>query len=149
ETLMQVHQRIPFLTALGAASLAAAILACGSDPTEPDDDPGTVVAELELDMHRPDGSTAAVTGPVLEAGKAYRMIIQGTYSIWDNEWNSEPCGGTPEAEPMFPSPGSSNVMVGVDAEFYFAVPSGSVLCNNTSPQSCGTPSISLDGGNDF
>jgi len=146
---MQVHQRKPFLTALGAASLAAAILACGSDPAEPDDDPGTVVAELELDMYRPDGSTATATGPVLEAGKAYRLIIQGTYSSWEGEWNSQPCKGTPEAAPMFPSAGASNGMVGIDAQFYFAVPSGSALCSQAIPRSGGTPDISLDGGNDF
>lgn len=136
--------RLPIAIMLGAFTVS-----CGSDPTGNNNDPPQVIAELDLDMYRPDGSTATVTGPVLEAGKAYRMFIQGTYSIWDSEWNSGSCAGTSEEAPMFPSAGALNGVVGVDAQFYFAVPKGSALCNETIPGSGGTPDISLDGGNDF
>jgi hypothetical protein len=110
---------------------------------------GTIIEVVELDMHRPDGSTAAVTEPILEEGKTYRLTIEGTYSIWSGEWDSGTCAGIPGDAPMFPSAEGSNGKVGIDSEFYFAVPAGSALCSSEIPLGTGALEASLDGGLDF
>ena len=132
---------------LSCALVVAIVAACGGDgPSEPRD---STPVSLELDMHQPDGGTAAATGPVLSAGRTYRVIVEGTYSIWNSEWSSGTCAGTADASPMFPSPGGTNGLVGVDAEVYFAVPSGSALCSEDIPGGAGGFRLSVDGGDDF
>jgi hypothetical protein len=124
--------------------------ACGGDdgPSAPGV-PG-LSEVIELDMHMPDGGTASVTGPVLEAGKSYRVIIAGTYSIWgESMWDGDHCKGAPEAAPVFPSPGSDNGWVGIDPEFYFGIPSGSALCSEDIPRGSGGVEANFDGGNDW
>lgn len=109
----------------------------------------TVVDAFEMDMYMPGGGTATATGPTLEAGRTYVMTISGTYSIWSDEWDGGVCKGTAEDEPMFPSPGSANGVVGIDAEFYYAVPNGSALCGMEIPRDTGDLDFSLDGGVTF
>lgn len=124
-----------------ATALVLALAACSTAGTE------TSIGTFELDLHVADGGTASATGPVLEAGVAYEIEVQGTYSIWgESMWASGACGGAPEGEPMFLSPDGSNGVVGVDAGFYFAVPNGSALCSETIPLGSSSLDFSLDGG---
>ena len=131
---------------LAVVVLAALLVACGGPAGG---NSLTLVEVVELDMHMPEGGTATATGPVLEAGRTYTITIAGTYSIWGFEWDSGSCQGVSEAEPMFPSPGSENGVVGIDAEFYFAVPNGSALCWEEIPRGTGAVDFSLDGGATF
>lgn len=129
--------------------LAAAAVACGGDtPSGPGGGGDPVV--VELDMHVGEDAIASATGPTLAVGQAARVKVEGTYSIWGEAmWDNGVCEGSSEAAPAFPSAGSSNGQVGIDAEYYFAVPSGSALCDNPYPWGAGEFKISLDGGADF
>lgn len=133
-----------------SAIAAAAALACGGEtPLDPDDGGGTPVV-VELDMYQPSGGTASATGPMLAVGQTAHIKVEGTYSIWGEAmWENGVCEGNSEATPAFPSAGGSNGAVGIDAEFYFAVPSGSALCDNPYPWGAGEFKLSLDGGADF
>jgi hypothetical protein len=65
---------------------------------------------------------SAVTSLVLEAGVAYLLTVQGTWS----DWNAPLAKGTPEPDAMFPGPVSlarKSTQVGIDAETLFAQPS--------------------------
>ena len=122
--------------------------ACGGDSPSGPDGGGTPVV-VELDMYQPDGGTASATGPVLAVGQTARIRVEGTYSIWTDEWGNGVCAGTSEAAPRIPSAGGTNGAVGIDAEFYFAIPSGSSLCSEAMPRKASGFRISLDGGADY
>lgn len=129
--------------------LAVVAAACGGDtPSGPQGGGAPVI--VEMDMHVGEDAVASATGPMLAVGQAARVKVEGTYSIWGQSmWNSGVCQGTSEPAPAFPSAGSSNGSVGVDAEYYFAVPSSSALCSKSYPWGAGEFKISLDGGVDF
>ena len=128
---------------------AAAALACGGEtPLDPDDGGGTPVV-VELDMYQPSGGTASATGPMVAVGQTAHIRVEGTYSIWSGEWDNGTCAGTSEPAPMIPSAGSTNGTVGIDAEFYFAIPQGSSLCSESAPKKSSGFRISLDGGADY
>lgn len=121
------------------------LAACGSAPGS-----GTLEEVVDLDMYVGDGGTATATGPVLASGRTYRLHVQGTYSIWgESMWNNGTCLGTAEDAPMFPSSGGSNSTVGIDAEYYFAVPNGSALCSEEIPNQTGGLEVTVDGGADW
>lgn len=140
---MHRSERIRPIVALFGA-IAVVLSACGA-PTAPSG--AASIGTFELDLFVADGSTASATGPVLEDGVAYQVEVQGTYSIWGSTlWSAGSCGGAPEDEPMFPSPGGANGTVGVDAGFYFAVPDGSALCSGPVPRASNSLDFSVDGG---
>lgn len=122
------------------------LAACGSAPGGE-----SVVGTAELDMFVDGGGDIALsTGPMLDAGRTYGIHVEGTYSIWGQSmWDSGTCEGTPDPAPMYPSPGTTNGTVGIDAEYYYAVPNGSALCSVAYPWGANEFQFSLDGGNDF
>jgi hypothetical protein len=105
--------------------------------------------EVQMDTYRANNShPIVVTGPVLENGQRYKIAIAGTYSYWPaNDWqNQGACtGSTAEDMPMFPSPGTTNGMVGQDAGWHFATPK-IYNCSGTFPRISHPIGISLDGG---
>jgi len=97
-----------------AAAVAAALVS-----------PAAAAAEdLTLDTHNAsaDGNIKAVTTSApLAAGQPYTITVQGTYSnVSARRWTVPLVCGTPEAAPMFPSPGIENGPVGFDAMVAFA-----------------------------
>lgn len=78
--------------------------------------------DLELDFGTGEPSPT-VEGPVLSAGVDYIIRVSGTYSIWTSEWNNGACKGSPGSSPGGPT--------GLDAENFFAIPVGSVLCGSS------------------
>ncbi|HEX5754667.1 MAG TPA: FAD-dependent oxidoreductase [Archangium sp.] len=85
----------------------------------------------------------------LQAGKAYRLTLQGTFSLWPDIANPSRLGGEPERAPRFPSPGgAANKQVGLDPEFVFAWPVGAShdRTSEPSPRRQDLIQISLDGG---
>lgn len=122
-----------------------------------DDDPVAevlteiAVVDLDLAVAGDDGYPTA-EGPVLEAGVTYVLEVEGTYSIWgESMWNGGTCRGNPAPAPTFASPGVTNGPAGVDAETWFAIPSGSSLCNPSFPipNHTGLVRMNLDGTDDF
>lgn len=102
-----------------------------------------------LDTYSLSGTPIAM-GPVLAAGRHYVVIVTGTHSSWGaDEWDSGACQGEPKDEPMFPSPGTQNGLVGMDAAWVFAVPIGSSRCSNAVPFRGSAVRMSLDGGSTF
>jgi hypothetical protein len=130
--------------------LVLALTACNPSTT-PQVEILTEIAVVELDMAADGGNGyPEAEGPVLEAGVRYEFVAQGTYSIWgESMWSAGTCKGTDEAAPMFPSPGAENDRVGVDPEFWFAIPNGSILCTNADfvlPRHTGGIKMSFDFG---
>lgn len=78
---------------------------------------------LLLDVHDPTprAQPTAVGTNALEAGRAYVVTVEGTYSIVPaGRWSHPAVCGTPLVAPLFPSPGVENGPVGLDAELQFA-----------------------------
>ena len=77
---------------------------------------GVTTEQLFLDS--PTGSVTAST--VLVSGQPYIIVVQGTYSIWNEAIDV----GTPNADAMFPgsTAGRVSTQVGLDAESIFAHP---------------------------
>jgi hypothetical protein len=77
---------------------------------------------VALDTHSTGlaGSAGAVsTDDLLAVGKLYVVEASGTWSKWKSDaWSVGTCG-TPEPQPVFPSPGVTNGLVGLDAETLF------------------------------
>lgn len=88
-------------------------------------------------------STPTVGTVTLEAGVEYVIVVEGTWSFWNEALNV----GTPDADAMFPTSGGGRVSteVGVDADTLFAYPSDhpNTIGHQTAFQ------ISLDGGATF
>jgi cysteine-rich repeat protein len=62
-----------------------------------------------------------VDGPTLQNGVDYRVTVSGTYTVNSTQqWQNGVCKGAPAAGAGGPT--------GIDAEFFFAVPNGSALC---------------------
>lgn len=139
----------PALTALTTILVLAT--ACGPAGTSTPTLTEIGVVELDLAVSGP-GGYPSVTGPVLEDGVDYVYEAQGTFSIWGaGMWSSGSCQGTSEADPLFPSPNETNGTVGVDPEFWFAIPNGSALCDPDFeiPNHTGGIQVNFDGGTDF
>ena len=129
--------------------LAAVVIATACSPAATPE-VLTEISVVELDLASSDGlGYPEATGPILEDGVRYVFDAQGTYSIWTSEWSGGTCKGTSESEPMFPSPGGANGQVGLDPEFWFAIPNGSSLCFQSGfvvPNHTGGIEMSFDGG---
>lgn len=86
-----------------------------------------------------------VTGPVLDANVTYRVTVAGTLSIWTTQWQNGVCLGSPA--------GGVGGQTGLDAEYWFAIPVGSSLCdefaNDPFPNSTSKFEISTDDGASF
>lgn len=80
----------------------------------------------------------------LVTGRTYQVTVEGTYSVWVNSWQ-QVCG-TPEAVPMYPSPGKYNQQVALDAEIIFAVPRPCSAVGYPVPGAITNFQFSLDGG---
>ena len=59
---------------------------------------------------------------------SYCVWVEGTYSPWAAAAWSTSCDTTPEPEPMYPSEGSENGPVGLDAGYVFAYPAETAAC---------------------
>ena len=92
--------------------------------------------------------TPVIANDTLVAGMAYRLSMQGTFTVWSSLATPAANSGEPEAKPMWPSVTRSDMSVGLDPEFRFAWPSGSSLANSSEPSPRRGSSIqfSLDGG---
>jgi hypothetical protein len=79
---------------------------------------GVTVETLYVDSKDSSGTT---TASVLTAGVEYLVIVEGTWSFWNEALNV----GTPGADAMFPSSGGgrASTQVGVDADTLYAYPS--------------------------
>ncbi len=110
-----------------------------------------LIASVDIDTYEApsDGFAGPYFTPTLDAGQTYLMTVSGTYSFWTpSSWGTV-CAGTPEASPQIPSPATTNGPVGVDPEYAFAVPLGSVMCPVSTPAHVTNLQISLDGGSTF
>jgi hypothetical protein len=81
-------------------------------------------------------ATGVTTQSALSAGTAYLVQVRGTISKWSPRAMTNMCAGTPNSAPEFPS----RVVTGptsVDAEWVWAWPKGSTLCEHgkSSPSS--------------
>jgi PKD repeat protein len=99
-----------------------------------------------------DGFAGPVFTDPLEPGVKYIITVEGTLSIWSRTSWDNVCVGTPEDNPIFPSPSTLNGKVGLDAAYIWSFPSSSPsLCPGGVP-AIQVPSqharfeISLDGG---
>lgn len=102
-----------------------------------------------LNTHSTSG-TPLVVGPRLAAGVTYVVTVEGTHSSWSaDEWEAGVCKGESQSEPMYPSPGTANGPVGMDAAWIFAIPVGSSRCGNAVPYKGSAVRMSLDGGASF
>ena len=147
---MSLPDRLSSRSRACASAGVAIVLLLVSSCSGPAGDATTVVGDVELDMFRPDGSTASATGPLLEAGRSYALAIQGTYSVWTSEWDGGACKGIPDSAPMFPSPGGTNGPAGADPEYRFAIAEGSSLCSSEDvPDESNSVEWSVDGGSTF
>ena len=110
-----------------------------------------LIASVDIDTYEApsDGFAGPYFTPTLDAGQPYLITVSGTYSFWTpSRWGTV-CAGTPEASPQIPSPATTNGPVGVDPEYAFAVPLGSVMCPVSTPAHVTNLQISLDGGSSF
>jgi len=81
----------------------------------------------------------------LQAGWRYTLIISGTFSVWSpNDWIQQGVTGPEEASPTYPSPDTASGMVGWDAEYAFAYPTG--YLNWSLPFHQVAVQMSVDGG---
>lgn len=79
----------------------------------------TYLGDFFLDSRSP----SAAAGPFLTQGRVYRIVIDGTYTLWWNQdWAPGPFG-SPESAARYPSPGQSDDrMIGCDPLYCFARP---------------------------
>jgi hypothetical protein len=118
-----------------------------------------VVASVAIDSYEDldDGFAGPYFTPTLDAGQPYLMTVSGTYSFWSpitwGTWTganaTNVCAGTAEELPQTLSTATSNGIVGVDPEYFFALPSGASLCPGPTPAHATNLQISLDGGSTF
>lgn len=105
-----------------------------------------------LDTHV--GTQTGYAGPVttgtLDAGQAYLVTVDGTFSVWNaSQWSSY-CLGNPENGPTYPSSGTTNGKVGLDAAYVFALAHNSTACYSHTesdiPYTHGHFVYGIDGG---
>ena len=141
--LPRVARRALIVTGLAAVVIVALSLRPGASVAG--------AAEVQLDTYRANNSHPIVaTGPVLQNGQRYTITIVGSFSYWfASDWQTYgACNGSaPENMPVFPSPGTTNGLVGHDAAWHFAGPKGGLSdCSGTFPRVTNPLGISLDGG---
>lgn len=82
-------------------------------------------------LNLPAWSRAGVATRPLAAGVQYRVVVEGTVSLWrPMHWQSV-CVGTPAPAPNLPTAGPTGP-VGVDAEWAWSWPTDSSLCNGSA-----------------
>lgn len=99
------------------------------------------------DTYDPDDTSIKVVTDTytLDACGNYTLTVDGSYSIWvASSWGSG-CG-TPDALPMYPTPGVTNGNVGFDMEYMFAMKYSSHPLCGSLPSATPRIEISLDGG---
>jgi len=109
--------------------------------------------EVDLDTYRQNNShPITATGPTLDNGTTYVITVTGTWSYWfAQDWQTYgTCAGSaPDDMPMFPSPGTTNGLVGDDAAWHFAGPQGGLSDCGTPPVEGPSLEVSLDDGSTF
>lgn len=117
-----------------ATLLLLACAACGCEVEMAAPAPRTIVEAqgAQDELYLPASSTAGVATRPLLPGVTYRVIIEGTLSLWRPEHWSSVCAGTPWPAPQIPSRGAWGP-VGVDAEWTWAWPTSSSLCQQDGP----------------
>ena len=134
-------------TVITLLSLATLLVLAACSQATPD--PKNLTDPFFLDTFASSG-TPMVVGPVLEVGVEYVMSVEGTHSSWSvDEWALGTCQGDPKETPMYPSAGTTNGQVGMDAVWVFAAPNGSSRCATAMPFRGSGVRISLDGGSTF
>jgi hypothetical protein len=118
-----------------------------------------VIVSVAIDTYEApsDGFAGPYFTPTLDAGQPYLMTVSGTYSFWNpSTWGTwtgsnatNACAGTAEELPQTLSAATSNGIVGVDPEYFFALPNGASLCPGPTPAHAVNLQISLDGGSTF
>ena len=91
----------------------------------------------------PNAGTPLVMATTLEAGTEYVVVVEGTYSLWNESLGV----GTPEPDAQFPgsTAGRSSTQVGLDADTIFARPT-----NRSDPLGHSQLlTFSLDGGGTY
>lgn len=105
------------------------------------------VDALWVDTRAPQAAQGTV---VLASQGSYRIVVEGTYSVWSLHRWGEVCAGTPESQPRSPSSGAINGPVGTDAMYLFAIPRSTALCRSGRTAPLPRPAvkfeISLNGG---
>jgi hypothetical protein len=124
-----------FATACGSET---GLLVGGTDSGGTGDDvvDGRVSREV---LYLPASSETGATTSPLRRGVTYKVIIQGSVSVWPPaDWSSV-CAGRPSPSALFSSPGATGP-VGVDAEWVWAWPRASPsLCPGGVPDA--TPPV--------
>jgi hypothetical protein len=97
-----------------------------------------IAQTLYLDTHEAanDGAAGPVaTNKPLAPNAYYFVSVRGTFSAWGkSELDTNGMCGTPEAAPIYPSPGVDNGRVGLDPEFTFAASKLSTyFCSQSLP----------------
>ena len=106
---------------------------------------------LFFDTNNPDDTSVEEVYSIndLILGGKYTLEVEGTYSIWNASFLTNPCCFI-ETSPTFPSPNVSiNGNVGADIEYFFSLPEGTRCAGQTFPIiAFPTPrfEISLDSG---
>ncbi len=81
----------------------------------------------------------------LTTGTQYTVLVEGTFSAW-NDWAGRKDCGSPGAAPIWGSSGRKNTPVGDDAVFRFASPLLKKDCPNVTVRATGTFQMNLGGG---
>ncbi len=140
--MRKLHVSIGFLAVAAALVGTAAIAAPARAPSS---------YSFYLDSYNANDHSGGntVTGPnVLAGGQSYTLLVEGTYSAWQ-DWPFRRCG-QPEPAAVFPSPASDGqpaTSVGDDAVFRFAKPLYSGTCKRHAlPHATGSFQIDLGNG---
>jgi hypothetical protein len=125
----EIHMVRGMVVLLALAS-SACVDAFDADPAVPTDDPAFRDAEVEYLLA---SSPTGVTTRPLQAGVTYRVVVDGTVSLWKAADWSTICAGRPYSRPRYESPGASGP-VGLDAEWAWSWTTYSdSLCPNGEP----------------
>lgn len=95
---------------------------------------GLAVAVEPLDSFYVDAaSPGAQSAVVLDAGRAYLLVVSGTYSVWSGPFWNRTCSGIAERVPLYPSRRATGP-VGMDPAFRIAIPAHARdLCGESVP----------------
>jgi hypothetical protein len=83
------------------------------------------------ELYLPAASATGVTSRPLLSGVTYRVVVEGTMSLWHPYHWSSVCVGTPLPSPELRSGGATGP-VGVDAEWLWSWPTSSALCQDAA-----------------
>ena len=91
-------------------------------------EPLRLVDEFYVDSRTPGPTRGRV---VLERGRVYEVVIDGTYSVWAASYWRGACAGASEPSPRYPRGGGGPVAI--DPSYVFAVARGSHHCGLDVP----------------